>query len=248
MDVQVSTPSEVCYVILVLTYDRIGVLVQPIIEMFLEGLCLFRALFNIFTWRDPIFSFWVALLGPVVVLVMHLFPWRIVLGLVGIGLFGPQNYVVRLIKERNGDVEEYDPDKLIKKKVTEVEEVLSVDAPLFSMRTPNNEPIDKADIDATDLKQVVVPYSPLMYQRFYDWPPENQYAHVIPSEAPTNLDRSGYATPGSTGEGSQGSVASRHSWTLRDLHPIRGTANAVRSLPSAVRNIRHRRRRRRIHS
>lgn len=25
---------------------------------------------------------------------------------------------------------------------------------------------------------VVVPYSPLMYQRFYDWPPESQYARV----------------------------------------------------------------------
>jgi hypothetical protein len=48
---------------------KVAVIVQPIVEIALEWLCLFRALFNVFTWRDPILSFWISTVGPFVVIV-----------------------------------------------------------------------------------------------------------------------------------------------------------------------------------
>ena len=167
--------------------SKVGVIAQPIIEILLAFLCLFRSLFNIFTWRDPILSFWVSLLGPVLVLVLHFIPWRIILGVVGVVLFGPQNLIFRLVWEHGKDAEdlEFDPDKVVKKrKVKDAEPDIEEDPPLFSNFTPNNNPITNADIDDSEVRQVVVPNSPLMYQRFYDWPPENQYAFVTASDAP----------------------------------------------------------------
>ena len=168
--------------------SKVGVIVQPIIEIVLAFLCLFRALFNLFTWRDPILSFWVSLLGPILVIILHLVPWRILLGVIGFVLFGPQNFLFRLVWEHgkeDADLE-FNPDKVIKKKKlkdVDVEE----DAPLFTNYTPNNDPLTNDDIDDTEIRKVVVPNSPLMYQRFYDWPPENQYAFVSASDPPESL-------------------------------------------------------------
>lgn len=36
------------------------------------------------------------------------------------------------------------------------------------------------------MKQVIVPYTPLKYNRFYDWPPEPEYARVYASPPPRN--------------------------------------------------------------
>ena len=40
------------------------------------------------------------------------------------------------------------------------------------------------------MKQVVVPSGMLKYNRFYDWPPEPEYARVYQSPPPKNLPRS----------------------------------------------------------
>lgn len=167
--------------------SRIGVYMQPIVEIALEWLCFFRALFNVFTWRDPILSFWVSILGPIVVVILHLFPWRVVLGILGLVLFGPQNWLLRVIRERKEGDDEFDPDKIVKKTKAkmDIENAEREEAPLFSMYAPDNRPISQADIDNFDVRKVVVPYSQLMYQRFYDWPPENEYARVIAEDAPT---------------------------------------------------------------
>lgn len=165
--------------------SKLGLIVQPIVEIAVEWLCLFRALFNLFSWRDPILSFWVSIICPFVIIILHLFPWRWVMAIVGLALFGPQNWLLRILRERKEDYE-LDLDTIVKKKRLP-QEVESCEHPMFSNYTPNNRPIQQASLgtDASDLRQIVVPCSQLhATQRFYDWPPENEYARVIAEEAP----------------------------------------------------------------
>lgn len=158
---------------------KVGVIIQPIIEIAFEWLCLFRALFNLFTWRDPILSFWVSIIGPVVVLVLHFFPWRILMGVAGLALFGPQNWVFRVIRERKG-IFPPDMDTIVRKKKKKKDDVGEPEEePLFINSTFENEPLDYSTIDQSEVRHIVVPHSQLMYShRFYDWPPEPDYARV----------------------------------------------------------------------
>jgi hypothetical protein len=166
---------------------KIGVIVQPIVEIILEWLCLFRALFNVFTWRDPILSFWISLLLPIVILILHVFPWRPVMGIVGLVLMGPQNWILRVMRERKPGYEPPDPDVLVKKKKAKVETIGdATEVPLFSNDVPDNQVVDRSKLDRSNLRNVVVPYSQLLYQRFYDWPPETAYARVKAQAAPEN--------------------------------------------------------------
>lgn len=55
--------------------------------------------------------------------------------------------------------------------------------PIFSCHAGVNEQpkeLRHANANAREIHHVVVPYTPLMYSRFYDWPPEPQYAQVVP--------------------------------------------------------------------
>lgn len=70
--------------------SKISPYVEPVICGANSFLCLFRALFNIFTWRDPFLSFWITVIGTVTAAVLFVFPWRIVLFVAGLALVGPQ--------------------------------------------------------------------------------------------------------------------------------------------------------------
>lgn len=70
--------------------SRVAPFVEPVVGSANGFLCLFRALFNIFTWRDPFLSFWVTLLSAVLAAILFVFPWRLVLFVVGIVVVGPQ--------------------------------------------------------------------------------------------------------------------------------------------------------------
>lgn len=70
--------------------SKISPYVEPIIGSANSFICLFRALFNIFTWRDPFLSFWVTIVGTIAAVVLFFFPWRIVLFVAGLVLVGPQ--------------------------------------------------------------------------------------------------------------------------------------------------------------
>jgi hypothetical protein len=70
--------------------SRVAPFVEPIVGSATAFLCLFRALFNIFTWRDPFLSFWVTLLMSVLAAILLVFPWRLVLFAVGVVVVGPQ--------------------------------------------------------------------------------------------------------------------------------------------------------------
>lgn len=193
---------------------KVGIIVQPLVEMALGWLCLFRALFNVFTWRDPILTFWISLILPVIIVILYLFPWRLVLGILGVVLVGPQNWILRVLRERKPGYVPPDPDVIKKKHKLEVEAVPSPDEiPLFSNEVPDNRPVNRAVLDDSNIKKVVVPYSQLMYQRFYDWPPETEYARVKAELAPEN-DPIGMAE---TMNGDNSSVTSRRGGPRRWL-------------------------------
>jgi copper chaperone CopZ len=180
---------------------RVGSYVEPIIGSSYSFLCLFRAGFNLVTWRDPMMTFWLSLFSSALVLVLFIFPWRLFLFVVGILVVGPQNWVIRILRQE-GYLKAAPEYKTMKNKLLmfdeEIEE-LPTDAPIITSesRKPGNEP-RKVNImdDPREIHHVVVPYSPLIYQRCYDWPPEPQFASVkrdISVEEPRTMLRKDYA-------------------------------------------------------
>lgn len=162
--------------------NRVGVIVQPIVEIVQGWLFLFRALFNLFTWQDPILTFWVAFLGPIVVLISHFFPYRIFFFFLGVAVVGPQNYVMRLFRESRGQPPP-DFDKLYKKKRAKKEDRFE-EVQYFSSEAPGNQNIKYVNVEPKQVKKIVVPYGVLKYNRFYDWPPETSYSRVYASPPP----------------------------------------------------------------
>jgi hypothetical protein len=164
--------------------SKVAVIVQPLAEIVHLFLGMFRAVFNIFTWRDPFFTFWVIIFGSILVVVLHCFPWRIVLGVIGVGFVGPQNWILRLVRERKKGYQPEDFDILVKKKKEKKHEFEDEDRFFFSSIAPDNRPVRDEELDTSDFKEVAVPHTQLNYRRFYDWPPEPSYARVWKCGAP----------------------------------------------------------------
>jgi hypothetical protein len=167
--------------------NRVAVVVQPMIEILQVPLFLSRAGFNLMTWQDPILSFWVAILGPILVLAFHFMPYRIIFGITGVYLFGPQNWLYRLFGQAKPGYEPPNFDKIIKKKKSRKQEEHS-QVQLFSSMAPGNQHIKFKNVDPQQVKQVVVPNRVLKYNRFYDWPPEPEFARVYQAPPPRNLN------------------------------------------------------------
>ncbi|KAG7340919.1 glutamine amidotransferases class-II [Nitzschia inconspicua] len=163
--------------------NRVAVVIQPIIEMAQAPLFLFRALFNILTWQDPMLSFWVTFLCPGAALVLYLMPYRFVFGVLGLYLVGPQNYVIRLYNESRPGYQPPDFDTIVKKKKPEKEENYH-ELQFFSSEAPGNQVIRFKNVDPAQVRQIVVPTNVLKYSRFYDWPPEPEYARAYASAPP----------------------------------------------------------------
>jgi X-X-X-Leu-X-X-Gly heptad repeat protein len=160
---------------------RLGLFVEPIISSVYSFLCLFRAVFNVYTWRDPMLTFWLSVFGIVLAAILFVFPWRIFLFVLGVAVVGPQNWAIRVLRAKGHlppirvkPPPEVDPDFL------KNERALPTGQPIFcsNSRQPGNAPAKPSDIDEREVQRIVVPYNPLIYQRFYDWPPEPQYAQV----------------------------------------------------------------------
>jgi len=167
--------------------NRVALIVQPMVEIVQVGLFMSRAGYNLMTWQDPILSFWIAIVGPVVVLMLHLTPYRILFGVLGIYLFGPQNWLYRLFQESKTGYQPPNFDKIVKSKPLHKNEPYS-ELQLFSSMTPGNQHIKFKNVDPQQVRQVIVPNSVLKYNRFYDWPPEPEYARVHQSPPPRNLN------------------------------------------------------------
>lgn len=168
---------------------RVGMYVEPIIGSTYSILCLFRAGFNITTWQDPMLTFWVSLVCGILSLILFFFPWRIFLFIVGVVLVGPQNWVIRILREqgRLPPAPKYrskkgDSSAANHENISEI----PTDKPVFTKecRMSGNgprKPIDPS-VDPREIHHVVVPYSALCHQRCNDWPPEPQYACVEPKD------------------------------------------------------------------
>jgi hypothetical protein len=166
--------------------SKIAVIIQPILEIVQLGLRVVRALFNIFTWRDPFYTFWVVIFGSMLVVLLHIFPWRVAFGVAGILFVGPQNWVLRVLRERKNGPESEDLDTIVRKRKPGRMEEKDDDIAYFSSFAPDNRPVRDEMLDTSDFKEVAVPHTPLNYRRFYDWPPQPDYARVWKSEPPAN--------------------------------------------------------------
>ncbi|GAX28630.1 hypothetical protein FisN_1Hh579 [Fistulifera solaris] len=160
---------------------RLGLYVEPIIGSLYSFLCLFRAAFNIATWQDPMFTFLLSLFSLCLSVVLFIFPWRLFLFIFGFWLVGPQNWAVRILRERG----HLPPArKHFHEDTQAVDPKLRGDQPVFtSKHRKGGHDIEQSvatDIDSREIHGVVVPYKPLMYQRFFDWPPEPLFAEVQP--------------------------------------------------------------------
>jgi hypothetical protein len=168
--------------------SRVAVVVQPIVELVQLFLSITRAQFNILTWRDPFLSFWVSAVLIVLIPILHMFPWRLVFGVAGLVLVGPQNWILRVLREQKiGGPEPYEFDIIKKRKKTIPTTVNDAQEPFFfSSFTPDNRPILDHDLEKRPeaIKEVAIPHSQLMYRRCYDWPPEPEYARVWKCDAP----------------------------------------------------------------
>jgi hypothetical protein len=170
---------------------RVGLYVEPIISAAHSFLCLSRAVYNVVTWRDPILSFWVTLLLAAAVVVLAIFPWRLFCFVTGFVIVGPQNWILRVMDERGTtpkrltDFLENRRTKQEEKKKTNEKDLGEIprDQPIISGHMDNAPPIQLSfdDVNLRELHEVSIPYSQLMYQRMYDWPPEPQYAKCVPT-------------------------------------------------------------------
>jgi hypothetical protein len=167
---------------------KVAAIVQPIIEIAQTYLAIFRAAFNIMTWQDPFLTFWIACFGIVLVPVLHMFPWRVVLGALGLVFVGPQNWLFRLVRERNNPISPEDLDLVVRKKLQDAGEDDDLEGPIFSNFAPDNQPTRYQSSQHPDIKEVAVPRSQLMYRRCYDWPPEPEYVRVKKCTPPKNDD------------------------------------------------------------
>jgi len=185
--------------------NRIAIVMQPLLEMSQTVLFFFRALFNLFTWQDPVLCFWLCVVGPPLALVLYLCPYRWLFGFLGIYWIGPQNYVIRIYRESKESYEPPNFDMIVKTKKLEKEESTFDEMRFFSSEAPGNQQIRFRNIDPRQVKQIVVPSNVLMYgRRFYTWPPEPKYARVYASEAPANLIEPSYAGSVENGGGGVG--------------------------------------------
>ncbi|KAL7573041.1 hypothetical protein ACA910_018733 [Epithemia clementina (nom. ined.)] len=163
--------------------SRLGLYVEPMIDAVLGYLCLFRAFFNLVTWQDPYLTFLLSVFLLVLAVVLFIIPWRPTLFAVGMLFVGPQNWVIRKLRER-GTLPPIKP----KERAEEVVEERQMQIFHSHKRTEGIlAPKPPPDVHPLEIQHIVVPYGHLMYQRFYDWPPEQQYATVIPTENPDNL-------------------------------------------------------------
>lgn len=167
--------------------SRIGGIIQPMVETLHVGLYLGRALFNIFTWQDPILSFWICVFGSILVVLLYLAPFRFFFAIAGVGLVGPQNWALRVYQEQQPGYQPPNFNKTIKRKrLNQWTRKHQSDGLIFSSTAPGGN--IHGYTNPKDVRSVVVPCSVLKYNRFYEWPPEAEYARVYEASVEDMMD------------------------------------------------------------
>lgn len=168
----------------------------PILRILSVILSIYRSLYSIATWRDPILTFWVSITGISSVAVLIVFPWRIALFITGFFLLGPQNWALRIMREkfncsRRGvgriaramrellKDDDGKGDAWSKQQQKSPKDESKQTQPIIHGHAPASNPLVEHISSAADQSQhIVVPYSPLFFNRFSDWPPDPKHSHV----------------------------------------------------------------------
>jgi len=163
--------------------------IAPALEMLKVGLSVWRAGFNLFTWRDPfltsLFLFGTAFL----LIVLLIFPWRLFFFVIGFGAVGPQNWALRVVgklppkKKKKPSVAD-DASKKNDAKSKKNKALREEDSCNFQfhnhLATDAGKDVrdEKWGKSTTSVHRAVVPNSPLLSRRFYDWPPNPSLSKV----------------------------------------------------------------------
>ena len=163
----------------------------PVFRIIMLLLQAYRAIFNVITWRDPYLTFWLSVGCVVLCILILLLPWRLIIFVIGVMVLGPQNWAFRVYKEFVWNKER--PNRFIRvlrelltsdhiehktEDLKENKHSAAVAQPIFRCHAPCNKPLDGGTHKPVAAQHVLVPYSPLICQRFSDWPPDPKYALV----------------------------------------------------------------------
>jgi len=182
---------------------------KPLIQIGLIQNCVFRAGFNLFMWKDPYLSFWGLASCFVLLTLLVVFPWRPFLYALGLFFVGPQNWLLRVIKHKlnwfsskkdatpninsktaSTQIQPQDKNHIERskqrndrKKKGEFKNQSYPPGSIFHGHSvANNSKNPKQDVPISITYDAVVPYSPLLYNRFYDWPPDRRHNNVKASK------------------------------------------------------------------
>lgn len=166
---------------------RMNPLLGIVMKCFEIQLFVIRATFNVFTWKDPMLSFWFSVLVLCLVISLILFPWRLFFFVVGLLCFGPQNY---FLLHLNGAkcLSLFKPTPA--KRNSDRDSLMSVAADVS--KSPllfRNNAHMKSD---GKRREVIVPGGDCVFRgnRFYDWPPDPATTSV---QKETKVNRSARA-------------------------------------------------------
>lgn len=170
----------------------------PITRIFGVVLSLYRSIYNIVTWRDPFLTFWISIAGTAFMAALLVFPWRLAFFVCGLVFLGPQNWIYRIFRERFLDTTKNKKPGRIVRAVREIlkdnegntnlwsksnrkktkSSTSNVSQPLFRCHAPVSNPLIEQTSNV-GAQHVVVPYSAVYFNRFYDWPPDPDHTRVF---------------------------------------------------------------------
>ena len=141
----------------------------PMIDIAKIFLMAYRSLFNILMWKDPFMTSWIIIFLTFQVGLLLIFPWRAFFFIVGFCAFGPQNYFLRIFKQKWKKKEIQNNTQIESpENVRESKEEPELDAPAFFWQIGKKKAQDEMK---SENLQIIVPCSRLRRHRFYDWPP-----------------------------------------------------------------------------
>jgi len=184
---------------------RTNPLLSLVLRIFDIGVSAFRAMFNVFMWKDPILSYVTLILLFCLMIVLLIFPWRKFFFISGLVCLGPQNMksstciidILQKRKERKAEkrisqltqAKNYHKSTLRNTIPLMLHKRSTVESPSFVQRKSSlsTSPLlirnNKTHLPDGRKREVIVPSVPFRYHRFYDWPPDpNQVVQQRPQD------------------------------------------------------------------
>ena len=179
-------------------------LLSLVLRIFDIAVSAFRAIFNVFMWKDPMLSYVTLVLLFGLMIVLLIFPWRKFFFISGLVCLGPQNVksstciidVLQKRKEKKAEkrasqhrAKNYHKSTLRNTIPLMLHKRSTVESPSFVQRKTSlsTSPLlirnNKTHLPDGRKREVIVPSVPFRYNRFYDWPPDpNQVVQQRPQD------------------------------------------------------------------